>query len=322
MELQDEIYLKKFYNYSLDLFAIQRMSDGIVISVNPAFERLLGWKDQDVIGTNPFHLVHPDDLPLFLTEFAELNVGTPNLSVQHRVKCLDGSYKHFSWTAYPDLETGLIFSTGRDITELVESNRRISQLALELKEANELLFEQASTDPLTKLKNRRSFNKDLNHWIVQTSSKEGFLSLLLIDVDHFKAYNDQYGHPAGDQVLVDLAFILTNTLRNKGIPARYGGEEFIVLLPNTPKKESVEMAETLIRSVLNYIWDKRQITISVGATSVCFDKHSKIENSNFSIQLIQEADQALYHSKTNGRNQVAHVLDIVNGNSTPYSELH
>ncbi|EMY76318.1 diguanylate cyclase (GGDEF) domain protein [Leptospira weilii serovar Ranarum str. ICFT] len=307
-----EYNLEKFYNYSLDLFAIQRMEDGIVVSVNSAFERLLGWKKEKVVGLNPFHLVHPDDMGLFLKEFEELNIGTPNLSVQHRILCADGSYKHFSWTAFPDVETGLIYSTGRDITELVESNRKIGHLALELKEANDRLFEQASTDPLTKLKNRRSFNKELNHWIGHAHRQENFLSLLMIDVDHFKAYNDQYGHPAGDQVLVDLASILRQTFRKNDVTARYGGEEFIVILPDTPKKEAVEMAETLVLTVRDYPWEKRQITISVGTTTIRFDQNTPIGSQNFSIRLIKEADQALYHSKLNGRNQVTHAFDTTN----------
>ncbi|EMJ93862.1 sensor domain-containing diguanylate cyclase [Leptospira alstonii] len=311
---EKEYNLEKFYNYSLDLFAIQRMADGIVVSVNSAFERLLGWKNEKVVGLNPFHLVHPDDMGLFLKEFEELNAGTPNLSVQHRIQCADGSYKHFSWTAYPDIETGLIYSTGRDITGLVESNRKISQLASELKEANDRLFEQASTDPLTKLKNRRSFNKELKYWIEHLNSRESFLSLLMIDVDHFKAYNDQYGHPAGDLVLVDLASILTKIFRKDDVSARYGGEEFIVILPDTSKKEAVEMAETLVLTVREYAWKNKQITISVGATTVRFDKNTPIESSNFSAQLIKEADQALYHSKLNGRNQVSHAFDITNLN--------
>ncbi|EMJ94189.1 PAS domain S-box protein [Leptospira alstonii serovar Pingchang str. 80-412] len=160
MKNDNKCDFEKFYKYSLDLFSIQKL-DGTVISINPSFHRILGWSEEELLGRDPFHLLHPDDLES-MQEFKQLDGGVPRSSVQNRYQCADGTYKHFSWTGFPDLEAGLVYITGRDITELVESNQKISQLASELKETNDKLYEQASTDPLTKLKNRRVFNEELN----------------------------------------------------------------------------------------------------------------------------------------------------------------
>ncbi|MBM9500443.1 GGDEF domain-containing protein [Leptospira sp. 201903071] len=305
MNFQNEYNLEKFVNNSLDLISIQRM-DGTVIQVNPSFERILGWSEKDLLGRNPFHLLHPDDLDSTLKEIEKLNQGIPTLAFQNRFRCSDGYYKFFAWTCYPDLKEGLLYTSGRDITDLVESNRKISQLAAELKEANSRLFEQASTDPLTKLKNRRSFNEELRHLIYHTQRKEGQISLLMIDADHFKAFNDQFGHPEGDQVLVQLASLLLEESRNADLVARYGGEEFIVALPDTSANEAIEIAEDLSKTIRNFAWEKKRITISVGIATIQFHPAFKGDKMDFQKILIENADKALYHSKVSGRNHVTH----------------
>ncbi len=128
----------------------------------------------------------------------------------------------------------------------------------------------------------------------------------MIDADRFKNYNDQFGHPAGDKVLINLAFLLKQTLRTNDLAARYGGEEFIIALPNTSQEEAVQVAENLVAVVREFVWEKRSVTISVGAATVNFDKNSQINKFDYSINLIKDADRALYHSKINGRDQVTH----------------
>ncbi|EMY78988.1 diguanylate cyclase (GGDEF) domain protein [Leptospira weilii serovar Ranarum str. ICFT] len=313
MKYKDEYNLEKFYNYSLDLFSIQRM-DGTVISVNPSFERILGWKEAELLGRSPFHLLHPDDQESIVQEFKAMDEGVPKYSIQNRCRCADGTYKHFAWTGFPDLEAGLVYITGRDITETIESSRKISQLATELKNANDKLFEQACRDPLTKLKNRRAFNEELNQLIQLSQKQKSPLSLLMIDADHFKDYNDKFGHPAGDQVLIELARLLTKTFRKDDILARYGGEEFIVALPNSSEPEAVEIAERLVQIVREFNWEKRSITISVGAATFDFNPNCKNINLEYSVNLIEKADQALYFSKVNGRNRITHFSRIQNEN--------
>nr|OBZ99951.1 Diguanylate cyclase (GGDEF) domain protein [Leptospira interrogans serovar Copenhageni/Icterohaemorrhagiae] len=303
---EKEYDLEKLVNNSLDLLSIQRL-DGTVLQVNPAFERLLGWREEELIGRNPFHLLHPEDRESTFQEFKKLNQGLPVFAFQNRFLCSDGTYKYFSWTASPDLSAGLIYVTGRDISDLIESNRKISLLAAELKDANDKLFEQACTDPLTKLKNRRAFNEELNSLIQLSQKQLSPLSLLMIDVDFFKDYNDKFGHPAGDKVLAILASLLAKTLRKDDVTARYGGEEFIVALPNTSEKEAIEIAERLVKVIEESRWEKRSVTISVGITT---SQINPSNNADHSIDIIEEADRALYHSKVNGRNRVTHSSQI------------
>ncbi|UML82040.1 sensor domain-containing diguanylate cyclase [Leptospira kirschneri] len=316
MNFENEYDLEKLVNNSLDLLTIVDLS-GNVLLVNPAFERTLGWKKEDLIGKDPFHLLHPEDKENTYREFEKLNQGLLTLSFQNRYICADGLYRYFSWTASPDLAAGLVYVTGRDITDVIESNRKISQLAVKLKETNDRLFEQASTDPLTKLKNRRMFNEELND-LIHVCNKESLpLSLLMIDADHFKDYNDKFGHIAGDNVLVELASLLTKTFRKKDVLARYGGEEFIAALPNTSEVEANQIAERLVQTVREFSWEKRSVTISVGITTSNFNFNptSKSINSEYYLNLIEQADKALYCSKVSGRDRITHFSWIQNKKS-------
>ncbi|MDV6237456.1 sensor domain-containing diguanylate cyclase [Leptospira ellisii] len=295
---------EKFFRHSLDLLSIQTL-DGIVLQVNGAFEKILGFAPQELIGTIPFDRLHPDDREHSLREFEKLKDGISNSSIQNRYLCADGTYRHFQWTGYPDLETGLVYITGRDITELVESNRKISQLAQELKKANDTLFEQACTDPLTGLKNRRFFDEELK-FILQKSKKQNtFFSLLMIDVDHFKNFNDSFGHAAGDRVLITVASLLEGTLRGSDLLARYGGEEFIAALPGTSEEEAIEIGERLAEAVRAHSWKLKPITISVGIATEPFEERS-LNGSDFISAMTDRADFALYRSKQEGRDRVTH----------------
>ncbi|MCG6168621.1 sensor domain-containing diguanylate cyclase [Leptospira sanjuanensis] len=304
MGYKKEYNLEKFYQYSLDLFSIQRL-DGTVISVNPSFHRILGWTEEELLGKTPFHLLHPDDQDMIKMEFEKLDGGIPRTSIQNRVRCTDGSYKHFAWTGYPDLEAGLVYVTGRDITETIESNQKISQLASELKEANDRLFEQATTDPLTKLKNRRAFTEELQYLMHHAQNHKSHLSLLMIDVDHFKEYNDKFGHPAGDAILVNLAKLLTETLPKNATLARYGGEEFIVALPDTSRTRAIEVAEKLTSTIRKFDWENRSITISIGAATTG-PMLNEVNHAFDAKELLENADKALYVSKATGRNRATH----------------
>ncbi|EMO88232.1 sensor domain-containing diguanylate cyclase [Leptospira noguchii] len=305
MNHENEYNHEKFFNYSLDLHAIQSM-DGVVLQINQSFQRIMGWTNEDLKGRTHFHLLHPEDLESSLKEFEQLNEGVSHLSIQNRCRCADGTYKFFSWTAFPDLESGRIYVTGRDITNIIESNQKISKLASDLEEANNKLLEQASTDPLTKLKNRRSFDEEVNHLIHLGERQEKSISLMMIDVDFFKDYNDKFGHPAGDRVLIQLAEVFIETLRTCDLAARFGGEEFVVALPDTNKEKATAVAERLMANVKKKIWENSPITISIGITTLDFNGSAPIHDTNLSTRIIEDADRALYRSKADGRNQATH----------------
>ncbi|MHC0037980.1 diguanylate cyclase [Pseudoneobacillus sp. C159] len=181
------------------------------------------------------------------------------------------------------------------------------QQLIELEDEKKSLEKTVYTDSLTKVFNRRYFNRQYKKVFKQYSEKNMTFSLLVIDIDYFKQYNDTYGHKKGDECLIKVANTLVRGVRTKDIVCRIGGEEFCVILPNTNKDEAISLAERLCKKVqgLKIPHSKsnacRYVTVSIGVSSPSY--------SGDSIQVDQEkififADQALYQSKKNGRNQV------------------
>lgn len=165
----------------------------------------------------------------------------------------------------------------------------------------------AVTDGLTGLYNHKHFQERLDEEFQRIERIPQSLSLMLIDIDHFKKINDVYGHPAGDTILAALATILRRVLRGIDILARYGGEEFAAVLINTETGGAKKMAERLRSAVINnpfFINENRlTTTLSIGVATYPHDAVTKEE-------LIDKADKALYHAKENGRNQVCAWKDI------------
>ena len=183
-------------------------------------------------------------------------------------------------------------------SELEAQNEELHQTQQTLAEANERLHALATTDGLTGLINHRSFQERLEAEWSRHSREEGSLSLVLLDVDNFKTYNDTYGHPAGDEVLRSVGRLLKEAARASDIVARYGGEEFVVVAPNADEADVLELAERLRIAVANADWKVRPITISIGVST------ARPVNGGSAPALIARADQALYHSKHAGKNRV------------------
>lgn len=183
---------------------------------------------------------------------------------------------------------------------------RIREQSIELEaqkaalEASNARFETlAATDGLTGLKNRRALEERLVEEFQRSQRHSGPLSILLLDVDHFKAFNDKFGHPEGDTVLVQVAAILQEVARSSDVAARYGGEEFVLVLPETDALGALKIAERLRNAIAEAVWPHRAITASIGAATTSL--------AVTSVQaLIDLADKALYHSKDQGRNRVSH----------------
>ena len=167
-------------------------------------------------------------------------------------------------------------------------------------------FEQqyllATTDGLTELYNHRYFQEQMKMHVEQSKRYETPFSLIIIDIDYFKRFNDTFGHQAGDAVLRQVAQILKNSVRATDIVCRYGGEEMSIILPNTPKSISVDTAEKICKRVADrkFKLDNHQesnVTISLGVATFPDDGATPSE-------IIDAADKRLYQSKKNGRNQV------------------
>lgn len=170
-------------------------------------------------------------------------------------------------------------------------------------ERTSLLEELAVTDPLTGLYNRRLLEKRLDEEISRSRRQRQHFSLLIIDLDNFKAYNDLCGHPGGDQALKRTAALLQGSAREMDVVARYGGEEFCVLVAGTAKKESIFVAERIRRAIENEPFPREKelpqgrLTTSIGVAAFP-------EDGDSAADLLRAADAALYQAKDEGRNRI------------------
>jgi two-component system, cell cycle response regulator len=199
----------------------------------------------------------------------------------------------------PTGEIAGAISANLDITERKLAERQIQEQKKALEEANARLERLADTDGLTGLLNHRRFQEEMekSHNGHLTSGNQ--YSLILLDVDHFKSFNDTFGHPAGDAVLKQVASILAGASQDEEIVARYGGEEFAIILPHRDMGEATKAAERYRRAISDHSWEHRKVTASLGvATAQTTHDEPKM--------LIELADAALYASKQMGRNRVTH----------------
>jgi len=187
--------------------------------------------------------------------------------------------------------------------ELHERNQQLREQQEQLRLANEQLKALATTDGLTGLKNHRTFKERLAEEFERATRYRHPLSLMLMDVDHFKSFNDTFGHPAGDRVLRQVADCIRHSTRTTDLVARYGGEEFVVMLPSTDRDDAVALAERVRETVESADWEQRPITVSVGVGTLT----DAIPSQEDFVSL---TDEALYHSKLTGRNRVTHIDEL------------
>ncbi len=161
------------------------------------------------------------------------------------------------------------------------------------------ILRMAETDKLTGLYNREKLDYVLAQLIQVKSDKNG-LSVMILDIDHFKSINDQYGHLEGDRVLTSLAIELQQSMRNEDIVARWGGEEFVVVCVNASLTTAMALAQRLRANIANMTISGKHLTISVGVAQRQLDDNAE--------SLLDRADTALYKAKRDGRNRVLAAL--------------
>ena len=189
-------------------------------------------------------------------------------------------------------EISALETLARQVMGLLEMRRTV----IGLSEANARLGQQNLTDALTSIPNRRAYDQKLIEEHARAKRTGSALSLLMIDIDLFKQYNDTFGHPAGDTALQSVARVLHSSLRPYDFLARYGGEEFVIILPATDLADAIVVAERVRGLVASSDFPHRKFTISIGVARLNGESDLKA--------LVQTADNGLYRAKASGRNKV------------------
>jgi diguanylate cyclase (GGDEF)-like protein/PAS domain S-box-containing protein len=290
--------------------------DGLICFANHAAESLFGYSNGQLPG-NPIEILvpqessqqHQQERAEFYRHPQARSMGSGRFL---RARRRDGSQFPAEIGLTPiQLAAGwYTLSLIIDMTIQKQAEDRISLLAMELEQANEQLEQLASTDPLTGLFNRRVFDEQLKAQIRLMKRMSKPLSLLVIDLDGFKQYNDRHGHLAGDQVLKTMARLFSQNMRTSDIIARFGGEEFVAILPDTTGPAALQLAERMRLAVRAHAWENDGITISLGAATLTFTETSSAQEPGERTRLFSEADQALYHSKSSGRDRVTHYDEL------------
>lgn len=274
--------------------------DGRLIYVNRAWRETLGYSEQEIAGLFLMEIVHPDYRGRCQSLLEQAPAGgrldffeTCLLTKSGATIDVEGNIS-YQLKDQRLLATRTIF---RDITQRKQAERKAGEYQRQLESMNSKLRALSVTDALTQLHNRRYFQQTLTEEHERAARYEMPLSLLLLDVDHFKKFNDSYGHLAGDAVLCKVAQILRENARGSDVVARFGGEEFAVLLPVTDHQGAMLLAERYRHAIEQGSWNCRPVTMSVGVATT-LGRQWDVSG------LIRAADDALYLSKQNGRNCV------------------
>ncbi|MCR0982501.1 sensor domain-containing diguanylate cyclase [Roseomonas populi] len=290
--------------HSLDVIFNVR-PDGTVRYVSPSAAELFGWTPQEIVGRSAKELTAPEDRWIVQDAIRTLLARqTDRLTTVARSLRRDGSVfwaevtARMVWDEAAQRPTDTVLVL-RDVTRRVELEQQLAELARK--------------DGLTGLANRRAFDEAFEAEWQRTIRENAMMSLLLLDVDHFKAFNDHYGHQVGDDCLRAVAAVVGSSVRRPAdLAARYGGEEIAVILPRTGADGAAAVAEQ-IRAAIQSLGVPHagnpegggQVTASIGAATAL----SRIGGTmSMPGSLLAAADAALYKAKAGGRNRVETTL--------------
>jgi diguanylate cyclase (GGDEF)-like protein/PAS domain S-box-containing protein len=274
---------RRFFELSRDMLCTANM-DGYFIELNDAWTEHLGYGVEELRAVPFVERVHPEDRERTEAEAAALFKGHATSSFENRYLAKDGSWHWLRWSSQLSPDESLIYARATDVSEL-------KQVEGEREELLGKVREMATHDSLTGLSNRRVLEEQLPRELARARRSGSPLCVALIDIDHFKVYNDTHGHLAGDEVLRECARAWDGALRGEDTIVRFGGEEFLVLLPDTAAEEAAEVVERLReRTPMGQ-------TCSAGLAGWDF-----VESDD---DLLGRADAALYLAKASGRDQLA-----------------
>ncbi|EIC23604.1 sensor domain-containing diguanylate cyclase [Thiorhodovibrio frisius] len=288
-------------------------AEGRFTYVNGACETIFGYTREELIGQPMIDLVLPEDREQTKQAATKVMEGTPTLRFENRYRRKDGRIIELSWTASWSESLGVRIGVARDMTErkradeaLADAKEQLERSNRSLQEANEMLQRLATTDHLTDIENRWSFENRAQIEISRAQRYGEHLSVILFDIDHFKAINDQFGHLIGDQVIIEITKRVGRNLRMVDMLARWGGEEFAVILPNCRLSDAALMAEKLRALIADEAFTHvGQVTSSFGVAE--WAPQESLD------QWIKHADNALYAAKAAGRNSFCVHKDRPNG---------
>ncbi len=300
--------LSQLANYS-DLFS--KMSEGVwlldrnslrIMECNQAACVLLGLAEEQILGKELTEVMRfrPEEKSTLESDLARFQVSSGH-RFQHEIEWQNEKGNQFYFevnaTSLKILDyIEVIQLIAKDVTQVKRANQ-------ELREMNEVLHKLSTTDAMTGLRNFRYFKEALAA-VHDESMKFGkTYGVIFLDVDHFKKFNDRNGHPAGDEVLRQMAAILRETARSQDLPCRYGGEEFVVLCRNASLEETLRQAEVIRKRIISTSFPFGEFQ-PLGLVTASIGVASYPENASTYEDLLEKSDQALYHSKENGRNQV------------------
>ena len=306
--------MQLIFNTGPDVALITRMLDGLFVDVNVGFLAISGYTRAEVIGKSMLEVNIWHDINNRQHFITELKKSGFCENMDFIFQCKDGSYfdgiisaKSININGQPH-----IISIIRDITERKRAEQKIHELVKQLEIEKNTAQHNAITDSLTQLPNRRHFDEVLSREFNRLHRSLAPLSLIMLDVDNFKKFNDSYGHLAGDDCLRKIGAALKSTVgRAADVVARYGGEEFVVILPETDNDGAAVLAEQIRMAVeklaIPHLESKisEYVTISLGVVTVDTTKLQSPE------QVVVLADEALYLAKQGGRNQSVVVADGV-----------
>jgi diguanylate cyclase (GGDEF)-like protein/PAS domain S-box-containing protein len=262
---------------------------GRYLYCSAASQDMFGWRPNELIGMCEDDLVHPDDVSTLRASRSARTLLKP-VTVCYRYRCKDGSYRWVEATSRHATKRGpeVVVNTVRDITE-----RQMQTASLELR---------ATTDPLTGVANRTVLMDRLHQGLRRLGRSQGMLAVLYLDLDHFKVINDSLGHRIGDDVLLKIAERLTHHLRPADTLARLGGDEFVLVAEGvTDEAAAITLANRIIedgRRPFRLDGDEFSCTMSIGVACTADSQRNGVE-------LLSEADLALYRAKDKGRDRVA-----------------
>ncbi|MGO8715123.1 MAG: diguanylate cyclase [Smithella sp.] len=294
----EEQRFRAFIEHSSDIIVVMNLQ-GTITYINPAIEKVLGFTIKERIGKNALENIHPHDSHRINDAFKAFisDKDAPPCQNEIRVRSIDGI-----WHTFESVSKHLVMANNiideiivnlRDITD-----RKRSEEVLE--ESKQRYLELSIIDDLTQLYNSRHFYAQLEKEIERSNRYEQPLTILLLDLDDFKMFNDTYGHVEGDYVLSRLGEVIKRCLRETDSAYRYGGEEFTVILPMTTSEEGLVTAQRIQTELKKEVFcpagQKVHLTVSTGLSQYELKEEMKA--------FVHRVDQLMYDAKKNGKDRI------------------